>query len=262
MRILYVHGYNGSAEGGSYMLLKKHLPENAEIFGMDYCQDDCAAALAQIRKTISEKNIDVVVGSSLGAFLTILTEGIERYAVNPCYHPSLELPKLGPQNGLPAPSPEMISTYTSFEPRLKHLDKADCNKIHVLMGNRDELLGDRYFQEISEDLGHEPKIVFSAHHLSDSAASTICALINKGRRMLDDAHRYATCNEDLISRSSMCGCFNCGDIFPPEEIEDWIEDKEGRTAICPHCSVDSVLPDSGPYHISPAFLKKMNKRWF
>ena len=76
----------------------------AQIFGMDYCQDDCALALEQIARTISEKNIDILVGSSLGGFLTILTTGIERYAVNPCYRPSAELPKLGPQNGLPAPS--------------------------------------------------------------------------------------------------------------------------------------------------------------
>ena len=262
MRILYVHGYNGSAEGGSYRLLKKHLPNDAEIFGMDYCQEDCAAALDQIRRTVEERHIDVVVGSSLGGFLTILTAGIERYAVNPCYRPSAELPKLGPQNGLPAPSSEMISTYAAFEPRLKQLDRTDCKKIHVLMGNRDELLGDRYFHEISEDLGREPSMVFSSHHLSDSAASTVCALIFKGRMMLDDAHRYATGNEELVTRSSLCGCFNCGDIFPPEEIEDWADDKDGRTAICPHCFIDAVLPDCCPYPVTPSFLKKMHKRWF
>lgn len=262
MKILYVHGYNGSAEGGSYRLLKKHLPENVEILGIDYCQEDCAVALEQIKKTVEENNIDVLVGSSLGGFLTILTEGIERYAINPCYHPSLELPKLGPHNGLPAPGSEIIQSYAAFEPRLKQLKATDCKRIHVLIGNSDELLGDRYFQEISEDLGHEPKMVFSTHHLSDSAARTVCALISKGKQMLDDAHQYATGNEELVVRSSLCGCFSCEEIFPPDEIEDWTDDKKGRTAICPHCYIDAVLPDSGPYHVTYAFLKKMNRRWF
>lgn len=262
MKILYVHGYNGSAEGGSYRLLKKHLPENAEIFGIDYCQNDCAVALEQIRNAIKDRCIDVVVGSSLGGFLAILTEGIERYAVNPCYHPSIELPQLGSHNGLPAPTPEMVYTYTTFEPHLKQLDKADYSRIHVLIGNRDELLGDRYFSEMSEDMGHEPKMVFSSHHLSDSAAATICALIGKGRIMLDDAHRYATGNKELISRSSLCGCFSCGNIFPPEDIETWAVDKDASTAICPYCYIDAVLPGCCPYQINPTFLKEMSDRWF
>lgn len=262
MRILYIHGYNGSPEGGSYRLLKKHLPEGAEIFGMDYCQDDCATALEQIRKSIKEKSIDILVGSSLGGFLTILTTGIERYAINPCYRPSAELPKLGPQNGLPAPEPEMIATYAALEPQLKEIEESDKEKIHVLLGDKDELLGDRYFDEIYEDLGHKPRIVFSSHHLSESAAETICCLIGKGRKMTEDAHKYSMSNEYLVKQSSVCGCFSCGKVFPPEEIEDWASDKGGRTAICPHCFTDTVLPDSCPYQISPAFIKKMYKRWF
>lgn len=173
MRILYIHGFNGTPEGHSFSLLNKHLPEGAQIFGMDYCQDDCALALEQIARTISEKNIDILVGSSLGGFLTILTTGIERYAVNPCYSPSAELPKLGPQNGLPAPSPEMTATYAAVEPRLRQLDEEDRKRVHVLMG-----------------------------------------------------------------------------------------DKDGRTAICPHCFIDAVLPDSNPYGISPDFLRKMREKWF
>lgn len=233
----------------------------AQIFGMDYCQDDCALALEQIARTISEKNIDILVGSSLGGFLTILTTGIERYAVNPCYRPSAELPKLGPQNGLPAPSPEMTATYAAAEPRLRQLDEEDRKRVHVLMGDKDELLGDRYFRQITEDLGHRPGIVFSTHHLSESAAETICSLIGKGNRMLSDAHKYATANESLVKRSTRCGCFNCMDTYPPEEILDWIDDKDGRTAVCPHCFVDAVLPDSCPYSISPYFLRRMNRKW-
>ena len=86
-------------------------------------------------------------------------------------------------------------------------------------------------------------------------------LIGKGNRMLSDAHKYATANESLVKRSTRCGCFNCMDTYPPEEILDWIDDKDGRTAVCPHCFVDAVLPDSCPYSISPYFLRRMNRKW-
>lgn len=262
MKILYVHGYNGSAEGGSYRLLKKHRPEGAEIFGMDYCQDDCAVALEQIRETVRKKDIDVVVGSSLGGFLTILTEGIERYAINPCYHPSVELPQLGPQNGLPAPLPKMTATYEAFESRLKQLVDSDKTRLHVLMADRDELLGDRYWDEIQEDTGGKPGMLFSTHHLSESAAETIGCLMAGGKSMLDDAHKYARAHEYMIARSETCGCFSCGRIFPSCEIEDWMKDEDGRTAICPHCFVDAILPEVCPYPLTHGFLEKMRKRWF
>ena len=67
-KLLYVHGYNGSPDGGSCRLFKKHKPENWEVIGMDYCQDDCELALRQIRETIEREGIDVVVGCSLGGF--------------------------------------------------------------------------------------------------------------------------------------------------------------------------------------------------
>lgn len=262
MNILYVHGYNGSAEGGSYRALKRHLDEGSAIFGLDYCQDDCRLALEQIRTAIVEKRIDVVVGSSLGGFLTLLTEGIERYVINPCYSPSEELPKLGPHNGLPAPSPEMVATYARFEPHLKTLEAADRENIHILIGDNDELLGERYYDDIIRDLGVVPRFVYSSHHLSESVAETVCSLIFGGRREAEDAHKYSLSNGQLVKRSSKCGCFSCGAIFSCDEIAEWADDRGGKTAVCPHCFTDAVVPDSCPYDITPDFLEKMHRRWF
>lgn len=116
-KLLYIHGYNGSSEGSSCRLFRKCMPQYEwQVIVMDYTQDDCAVALREIRETIERECIDLVVGSSLGGFLTLQTKGIERIVINPCYSPSVELPKLGPHNGLPAPSMEMVATYAAFEP--------------------------------------------------------------------------------------------------------------------------------------------------
>lgn len=269
MNILYVHGYNGSSEGGSYRLLKKHLPKGYQILGIDYDQDDCEKALQQIKEVILEKKIEVVIGCSLGGFLTLLTEGITRYVINPCYHPSIELPKLGPNIGQLAPAPSMIATYEKLEHKLKKISTEDKKNIHCYISNNDELFGDKYVEEIITDLGKTPKILFSTHHLSESAAETICCLIglrsssNKNiEAALKDAHKYSACHDFLIQRSQNCGCFSCKKIFPASSILDYLKENNNRTAFCPNCFTDAVLPDSCPYAPTSEFLKKMNKRWF
>lgn len=277
MKILYIHGFNGSPEGHSYSLLKKHLPESCSLIGMDYNQNDCQIALTQIRETVQKESIDLIIGCSLGGFLTLLTEGVERFVVNPCYLPSIELPKLKAQNGFPAASAEMIATYEPFEYEWRHFPKNDKERIHCFIGNSDELFGEKYYYDIQDDLGRPPRMLYSSHHLSESAAETLCSLIalkqmnrTKDSRsklqmtetVLQDAHKYSSCHEDFINKSEYCGCFSCGRIFPSYEIVSYIKDQEGRTALCPHCDTDAVLPESGPYDLSEAFLKAMEKRWF
>lgn len=277
MKILYVHGFNGSPEGHSYSLLKKHLPEGCDIIGMNYNQNDCDVALKQIQETIQKESIDLVIGCSLGGFLTLLAEGVERFVVNPCYLPSIELPKLKTQNGLPAASTEMVNTYEPFEYKWRYLPQSDKERIHCFIGNADELFGEKYYYDIQDDLGRPPRMLYSGHHLSESAAETLCCLIaqkeidrspnhkasNKmTEAILRDAHKYSCNHEEFINRSEYCGCFSCCRVFPSYEIKNYIKDMGGKTALCPYCDTDALLPQSGPYELSEVLLRKMNKRWF
>lgn len=74
-------------------------------------------------------------------------------------------------------------------------------------------------------------------------------------------------HEKAILSSKLCGCFGCGKIFPATEISEWIDEPEdcprgpGRTALCPHCDIDTVLPESSLYEITPELLAAMNKEW-
>jgi hypothetical protein len=44
-----------------------------------------------------------------------------------------------------------------------------------------------------------------------------------------------------VLASKNVGCFYCLKIFSPAEIEEWTLD---GCALCPHCGIDSVLPES------------------
>lgn len=261
-KLLYIHGYNGSPEGSSCQLFRKHMPQDEwQVIGMDYNQEDCAVALQQIRETIEREGIDLVAGSSLGGFLALLTTGIKRIVINPCYLPSVELPKLGPHNGLPAPSKEMIATYAAFEPQLKTFDFDERKLITGYFAEHDELLGSRYSEMFIYDVAALREIP-GGHHLCEEAVKTICYEFTPKYQYLKRAHKASFKNEESILRSKVCGCFSCRTTFPPSEVALIPEMDGKRTAWCPNCNTDAVLGDASGYPITPEFLKEMYDEWF
>ncbi|MDO4511796.1 MAG: YqiA/YcfP family alpha/beta fold hydrolase [Bacteroidales bacterium] len=261
-KLLYIHGYNGSAEGSSCQLFRKYMPKDEwQVIGMDYDQNDCAVALQQIRQTIDREGIDLVVGSSLGGFLTLLTTGIKRLVINPCYIPSAELPKLGPHNGLPAPSPQMIASYAAFEPQLKQFSTEETNLITGYFAEDDELLGDRYEGDFCDDI-HGYNVIPGGHHVSEEAVKMITFQFTPEYLYLKAAHKASFKNEESIRQSKICACFHCLEKFAPSEVA-FMEEYDGQqTAWCPKCGIDAVLGDASGYPITDEFLKKMHNLWF
>ena len=65
---------------------------------------------------------------------------------------------------------------------------------------------------------------------------------------LKSAHSHSYHNRGEIEQSSLCGCFSCNRTFLSSEVEDYID--EGETALCPYCSVDSVIGDASGIQLS------------
>lgn len=74
---------------------------------------------------------------------------------------------------------------------------------------------------------------------------------------LKKAHKHSSHNRESIEKSKYCCCFFCRETFEPNEIEEWIDDCE--TALCPKCSIDSVI---GNYSGIPVLNKEFIKRMF
>ena len=81
---------------------------------------------------------------------------------------------------------------------------------------------------------------------------------------LEDAHKHASKHREEVLRSELCGCFYCGALFAPYEIEEWVDepDAPGATAHCPKCDIDSVIGDASGFPVTPEFLTRMKNRWF
>ena len=52
--------------------------------------------------------------------------------------------------------------------------------------------------------------------------------------MDDSINNYATI------RGAWCGCYNCIEVFKGKEVEHFVD--SGKTALCPKCGIDSVIP--------------------
>ena len=81
--------------------------------------------------------------------------------------------------------------------------------------------------------------------------------------LLTAAHDAPSSHEDVLGRSDLCGCFYCLKTFPPSAIAEWVEEpRGGRTAVCPHRGIDSVLGSASGFPLTHEFLEAMCERWF
>lgn len=167
MKILYIYGYGGSATGSTVTMLKRLMPEGYSVEAFTYTQADCAKAREEILAYIREHDIDLVMGSSLGGFITHTLKGVPRILINPCWLPSEVLPTIG------APA-ELVATYAPFEKWAEEHAAEDNSLVHAFFADADELLGDKY---VSAFLRHYPEShchrISSGHHLSEEGARAI-----------------------------------------------------------------------------------------
>lgn len=78
---------------------------------------------------------------------------------------------------------------------------------------------------------------------------------------VDRIHALSFENEQAVLSSQKCGCYYCQRVFDSSAITEWVDDCNARTALCPYCGVDAVIPDS-TVNLSDELLSRMYERWF
>ena len=82
---------------------------------------------------------------------------------------------------------------------------------------------------------------------------------------LERAYLFSSNNKPALEHDTICGCFNCLKIFDPKELSYVQADNDCDrlgTAVCPYCSVDSVIGASSGFPITEEFLSEMRKKFF
>ena len=94
---------------------------------------------------------------------------------------------------------------------------------------------------------------------------------------LEGLHRLSSFHRRAVLAAKLVGCFCCLRIFDPKEIKNGCDvraksiffskkdqkNQEWKTACCPYCMVDSILPDrTFGFRLTKKLLVAMEARWF
>ncbi|MCF0198955.1 MAG: hypothetical protein HUK02_06480 [Bacteroidaceae bacterium] len=187
MKILFVYGYGGNTDSAFCRRIREALrpwSEYFEVLCYEYPQHNCAAAKAFLEDVIKRENVDVVVGTSLGAFITLALETDKRkVAINPCMRPTAELPLLKPRPDHPddvAPSAEMIASYQPYEEKVNTGVGHGKKQVRGLFGEDDELFGTKHFETFRTAYGNA-KLMPGGHHGNKDAIPAILSAIRNER---------------------------------------------------------------------------------
>ena len=165
MKLLYIHGYNGDPYGQSYQNLKNVCGNKHELYTIDYNPDFPMQAIKDIFKFVKENKIDVVIGASLGGFLTMKLYGVSRIVINPCWNPAVELPKIGYEGNVLAYE-ELLDEMTET------LDFEERHLCTGIFSNEDELLEQKYVSVFKKYFKRAYDI-FGGHKINPGMANMI-----------------------------------------------------------------------------------------
>lgn len=135
MKVLYIHGYGSNANSTTGKTIKDL--STFEVHTITYNPEEPKKAIKSIKDYVQKNKIDVIIGSSLGGFMTTYCFGKHRIVINPCLKPSIELPKIGYTGP--------VDEYKELENNLK-ID----NTCYGCFAKGDELLGTKYKKEFEK----------------------------------------------------------------------------------------------------------------
>lgn len=183
-KVLFVHGLGSSTHTRTCTALRRALPKDQyKVICPEYPIEDCEKAIDFFKDYIEKENIDIIVGHSLGGFVTLAIDTNKpKVVLCPCLRPGsdLSIVALGtsiaglfghrPSRG--AVSTNMVETYKTVENELFVKPVQPCSNIKGFFADNDILMGTKYVESFTETFG-EATIVPGEHHKLNVAMPTI-----------------------------------------------------------------------------------------
>lgn len=163
--MMYIHGFMSGSNGTKREQLEEQYGEKYRIV-VPELDADPDSSLAKINKIIKEENPEIIIGTSLGGWMTIMTESGERrlVIVNPCMDPFRELSIcVDEELEYYCPRLDGVQTYVLRQETLDKYRKYDVEEnvrkkashIQALCSSKDELLATRHIDALKPLLPEE-----------------------------------------------------------------------------------------------------------
>lgn len=172
INVLFIHGFMGSPTGPSYNMILGALDAGKyRLFTFDYDPEDPDGTVAALRDSCRVNGIDVVIGTSLGAFFALTVPDIPRIVHNVCLAPSAVMSSFGA-------TPELTARYIKYEHEImeRARDKGDSSLVSGVFSSEDDLLGSMFLEPFRKCFG-ECSMVPGGHRMTDEHARFIASVI-------------------------------------------------------------------------------------
>ena len=136
MNILNIHGYKGTPHNAAYSALRS-VEKNIISPEIDYDTEQPDAILNRLSDICADKNIDIIVGTSLGGFYaSLISDKIHNplLLVNPCLQPQQVIPAYGYKGDVDW----FVKMSAAF-------DTLNMERVRCIIGGKDEIIGDHSF---------------------------------------------------------------------------------------------------------------------
>lgn len=160
--LLYIHGLNSSGQSATARHIKKYLGNKFNIYTPTWNLNQPGIE-KDINKFVVDHNISVVIASSLGAFYALtITDSVARILINPCLHPSVEVPKLTKLSDAQIEAFKKLEnlTYSQIDAETRMCTFAG-------FGDKDELFN--YQAEFKKKYGSHMVVVSGGHRLQPNS---------------------------------------------------------------------------------------------
>lgn len=176
MNALFIHGFNGSSNSRTGAGVRKTLKDKCNVIIPDFNIIMIEETLSKIDEIVKNENIQLLVGTSLGAFYVLYYKTtLPKIIINPCMKPSLVVSKL--DKALPE---KIVEEVKNCEAKLYTKDATQNERVMGLFADNDELLGQMFKPLFEEFYGKENIIDFeSGHHAGDKVHDALLEAVAK-----------------------------------------------------------------------------------
>ena len=148
--MMYIHGFRSGANGSKREQLQKHFEGKFRVIAPEVDADP-EMSLAKINEIIAQEHPQIIVGTSLGGWMTLMCESNNAFlvVVNPCLNPKETLSQWKDEElDYFCPRLDGIQTYRLTDEILNKYDRYDImpvlrekrESIYALCSTQDELL--------------------------------------------------------------------------------------------------------------------------
>ena len=175
--MMYIHGFRSGANGSKREQLQKHFEGKFRVIAPEVDADP-ETSLAKINRIIAQERPQIIVGTSLGGWMTLMcNSGDARLVVvNPCLNPKETLAQWKDEElEYFCARLDGIQTYQLTDEILNKYDRYDVMKalrnkresVFALCSTQDELLGTSHIDVLQPMLSSLPYVYSKHFNLAD-----------------------------------------------------------------------------------------------